>query len=151
MAMQNYMQGQNYFCSIHLAGAAEELLAKYLPKEKQGFEFAWKAQRALQAEATQSGPSHESEKYLAESAKQDRLTKKDRAAMNFVNADKNAVKHMSPNAPTITIDPAPSALWQIEQALKNFYKLKQGKSAMLWRFEDFRNVEMQRLKGSSSI
>jgi len=50
LAMQCYVEGHNYFCAIHLAGAAEELFGAHLAKDKRISTVAWKA-RGLGAAA----------------------------------------------------------------------------------------------------
>jgi hypothetical protein len=48
-AMQMYIDQRNYFCAIHLAGAAAELFDGHLPKNTgtRISEIAWKCQKAL--------------------------------------------------------------------------------------------------------
>ena len=60
-------------------------------------------------------------------------------------ASKNEIKHMNGVEHTITIDPAYEAAYWIDRALNNFYKLKLPKSQTLWKFEDFRNGQLEEL------
>jgi hypothetical protein len=119
LAIKLFLAGANFFCSIHLAGAAEELFGAYLPEDQRTFTLAWKAEKALKSEAGQTPP--------------------DAAARKSVKEWQNEVKHMNDRRPgTITIDPAFAAEHHIEQAMINFYKLKLPKSAAIWRFEERR-------------
>jgi hypothetical protein len=118
-AIEFFLEGRNYFCVIHLAAAAEELLGAHRPKDKHIFTLAWKAQKELRSETG--------------------LTPSDKEARNDVNKWKHQVKHMSDGVPTLTIDEAAMAEWHIEHALVNYYHLKLPKSAAIWRFEAYQN------------
>jgi hypothetical protein len=84
-AIEFFLARRNFFCVIHLAGAAEELFGKYLPKRQRIFTLAWKAEKALQSE---TGP-----------------IPTDKQAQKSVNKWKNEVKHMDDGTPrTLTID-----------------------------------------------
>jgi hypothetical protein len=103
-----FLARRNFFCVIHLAGAAEELFGQYLPQRQRIFTLAWKAEKALQSE---TGP-----------------TPTDKQAQKSVNKWKNEVKHMDDGTPrTLIIDPAFMAEHHIGQALINFSKLKTKK------------------------
>lgn len=133
LAMQLYLEKRNYFCAIHLAGAAEELFGMHLPKDKRIFNIARKAQKALRIIETAKVPQNAKEHAEA-----------DREATQLVNWSKNTIKHLNDDKTTITIDPVFEASRWIEQALINYYKLHLPKSSTLWKFEDYRNKEIQR-------
>ncbi len=133
LAMQQYMEECNYFCAIHLAGAAEELFAMHLPEDERIFEVAWKAQKALDILEGGNEPKDESED-----------KKRAKRARHVLNWSKNTVKHMDQNQTTISIDPHFEAGYWIEQALVNFYKLNLPKSPTLWKFESYRKAEARR-------
>lgn len=113
-----FLARKNYFCAIHLAAAAEELLGAHLPEPQRIFTSAWKAEKALKSE---TGP-----------------IPSDAAARRSVNEWKNDVKHMNDEAShTITIDPVFAAEHHLNQALINFYRLNLQKSSMVLKFEDY--------------
>jgi hypothetical protein len=118
-AIDFFLEGRNYFCAIHLAAAAEELLGAHLPEDERISTGAWRAQKALRSES-QPTPS-------------------DKEAHRDVNKWKNEVKHMNNGVPTLTIDEAAMAEWHIEHALINYYHLNLPKSAAIWRFDDYQN------------
>jgi hypothetical protein len=123
-AMQMYLEQQNYFCAIHLAGAALELLDHHLPKEDRTFGIAWRAQRALHCDETGEEPS-------------------DKEINNILNGPKNAIKHMKVEDQTVTLDPVFEAEWWIECALVIWEKLELRKTPTGWRYQDYRNAEIQ--------
>ncbi|WP_372522375.1 hypothetical protein [Sulfuricaulis sp.] len=141
MAMQLYVEERNYFCAIHLAAAAEELLGMHLPEDKRISNVACKAQKALRIIETGKAP---------ENTKANK--KADKEAKRIVNFSKNTIKHMKDpkdtDDTTIIIDPAFEAAHWIEQALINFYKLDLSKSPTLWKFEDYRNKQIRQELGS---
>ena len=57
MAMQLYIEERNYFCAIHLAGAAEELFGKHLPEHERTHTIVRNAQQALQELETGPKPA----------------------------------------------------------------------------------------------
>jgi hypothetical protein len=121
-AINFFLARVNFFCSIHLAAAAEaeELFGAHLPKDERIFKSAWKAEKELMSE---SRPK----------------TSPDTSARQSVNEWKNEVKHMNDGTSrTLEIDPAFAAEHHIEQALINFYKLGLQKSASIWKFEELR-------------
>jgi hypothetical protein len=120
-AIEFFLAQTNFFCAIHLAAAAEELLGAHLPECQRIFTLAWKAEKALISETGRS-PS-------------------DVEARKRVNEWKNEVKHMNDGTGrTLTIDPPFAAEVLIEEALVNFYKLGLQKSAAVWKFEDHQNL-----------
>jgi len=127
-AMRFYLEKRNYFCAIHLAGAAEELLGAHLPPDERIFTRAWKAERALAFFET--GQPLEGA-----------------AARASINEWKNEIKHMDDGTDaTIAIDPPTAAAFHINQALVNFYKLGLAKSQTLRQFEDFQNQEIRQAR-----
>ena len=134
LAMQLYMENRNYFCTIHLAAAAEELLGKHLPESACIYNMALKAQKAL--------------KILESGHEPENLEMAHKEAKSVLLSSKNAIKHMNDAETTISIDSASEAAYWIEQALINFYKLKLRKSQTLWKFEDYRNEQMRQELGS---
>ncbi|MFY9836255.1 MAG: hypothetical protein WAK55_07245 [Xanthobacteraceae bacterium] len=116
-AIQFFLARTNFFCAIHLAGAAEELFGAHLPECQRVFSSALKAEKALKSEMGSTASPGKS-----------------------VNEWKNEVKHMNdPACGAVKIDPAFAAEHHIEQALVNFYKLNLPKSAAIWKFEDHLN------------
>jgi hypothetical protein len=134
MAMQLYLEKINYFCIIHLAGAAEELFGKHLPTEcKPIHELAIHAQKALKILET---------RHVPESKKAHKKARKE-AELQYTNV-RNSIKHMTADKTTITLyrDVALEAEYAIENALSNFYNLNLKKSPVLWRYEDHINERM---------
>ncbi len=120
-AINFYMDGQNYFCVIHLAAAAEELFGAHLPEEERIGTRAWKAEKALRFFDTGNAPS-------------------DSEARRYVNEWKNEVKHMDNGKPDwLSIDPAFAAEHHIDQALVNYGKLGLWKSPTIRRFEEYQD------------
>lgn len=128
LAMRLFMEGRDYFCVIHLASAAAELLDQHLPEEIRSFNRAWKGQRALQAIESGVYPETEFE-----------YKKADREAKRVVNQSKNAVKHMSDGEPSVLIDPPCEAEWWLESALNSYYKLGLKRTTTLQRFEAYQS------------
>lgn len=133
-AMQLYMEQRHYFCAIHLACAAEELLGAHLPKDQRIFDVAVKAQTALKILDTGIEPND--------------LNKAHKEAGTILNLAKNTIKHMNDGKPTVTMDPVFVALHSIEDALINFYtlqrKLNLRKSPILWKFEEYSAQQARR-------
>ena len=123
-AMQMYLEQRDYFCAIHLAGAAAELLDRHLPEERRTFWIAWRAQKALHRYETGKEPS---KKEINE----------------VVNGSKNAIKHMADGQQTVMLDPVSEAQWYIDNALVSWEKLGLGKTPTNWRYQDYRNAEMR--------
>ena len=115
-AIEFFLERRNYFCAIHLASAAEELLGAHRPKNERIFELAWRADKALRSE---TGP-----------------TPSDDEARRGVNRWKNEIKHMKNGVLTLTIDESWIAEWHIDEALVNYYYLKLPKSASIRRYDD---------------
>ena len=132
LALSLYVEGRDYFCVIHLAAAAEELLGMHLPEQQRAFTVNWKAQRGLEALESNTTP---------EGPKAERAAKQE--AQRVVNLSKNSVKHMSETEVDITLEPPFEAAWWLEQALRNHRKLGLPKSPTLWKFEDLRTREMK--------
>jgi hypothetical protein len=130
MAMQLYMEKRDFFCAIHLAGAAEEIFGSHLQKEQRISHLAVKAQ--IQILAFEAGATPEYQE-----------------AKNMVLSSKNKIKHMDGDEDsTILIDPVFQARRWIDDALTNLYtlqeyteKLKRPKSATQWKYEDYINAE----------
>ncbi len=123
-ALQMYLEQRNYFCALHLAGAAAELLDQHLPEEDRTFGIAWRAQRALHYIETGEEPSN-------------------RKINKVLNGPKNAIKHMENEEQTVTVDPVLEAEWTIESALVSSEKLKLRKTPTGWRYQDYRNAKIQ--------
>jgi hypothetical protein len=125
-AMQMYVDQRNYFCAVHLAGAATELFDAHLPKQTRISEIAWKCQRALHESETGSQPSN-------------------KEINEVVNGSRNAIKHMDQDGVvTVAFDPIAEAEWYIDNALISFEKLRLTKTPAAWRYQDHRNAEMRR-------
>ncbi len=75
LAMQCYADGRDYFSTIHLAAAAEELLGKWLREEDRISTAALKAQKEMARLETGKTPT-------------------DRKVRRFLNWSKNNIKHM---------------------------------------------------------
>lgn len=122
-AIEFFLASKNYFCAIHLAGAAEELLGAHLHISKRNFARAWKTERAMMAESGKI-PS-------------------DKEAGRSVNEWKNAVKHIEiGTSPTIVINPAFAAEYQIGLALNNFRELKLPRSAAVVKLWDYQGCNV---------
>ena len=94
-AIEFFLAQKNFFCAIHLAATAEELLGAHLPECQRISTLAWKAEKALKSE---TGP-----------------TPSEAAARRSVNEWKNEIKHMNDRSShTLTIDPAFAAEHHIE-------------------------------------
>jgi hypothetical protein len=116
-AIEFYLTQSNFFCAIHLAAAAEELLGAHLSEPQRISTLAYKAEKALKSESGQ--------------------TVSDKVARVSINEWKNEVKHMADGTnKTMSIDPAFAAEFHIEQALINFYNFGLQKSPAVWKFED---------------
>jgi hypothetical protein len=129
-AIEFFLERRNYFCAIHLASAAEELLGAHLPENERISELAWRAEKTLRSE---TGPAPS-----------------DSEARRSVNKWKNEVKHMNNGFPTLVIDEAPIAEWHIEEALVNYYKLNLTKTAAIWNFEGYQNERIDKLAEAAS-
>jgi hypothetical protein len=122
-AMQMYLEHRNYFCAIHLAGAAAELFDRQLPQGMSTYEIAWRAQRALHRVETNKDATNEEIKRV-------------------INGTKNAIKHMNDGEPKVTIDPIFEAKRHIDDAVVSSEKLGLEKTPTAWRYQDYRNTEM---------
>jgi hypothetical protein len=123
-AMQMYLEQRDYFCAIHLAGAAAELLDRHLPKEDRTFGIAQRAQKELHCVETGDEAS-------------------DKEINEVLNGPKNAIKHTGNNERTVTLDPVCEAEWWIESALTSWEKLKLRRTPTGWRYQDYRNAELR--------
>jgi len=124
-AMQMYIDRRNYFCAIHLAGAAAELFDAHLPESMRMSEIAWKCQKALFLESGNGTPSN-------------------KKINEVVNGAKNSIKHMdNSDERTVAIDPISEAEWYIDNALISFEKLNLTKTPTAWKYQDYRNAEMR--------
>jgi hypothetical protein len=138
-AIEFYLVGTNLICAIHLAGAAEELLGKQLPKEcpdhpekERILTSAWKAERALVAETG---------RILSEKEARDRII-----------AVKNQIKDMANDEDTtVTFEfgPLAESAFQISHALTNFYKLGLPETPAIRKFEDHRCRKLHGLMGTA--
>jgi len=146
-AMQLYIEETNYFSAILLAATAEELFGRHLPKAERMSSITLKAQIALQV--LNAGEEIEYD------AAQDTKGNEYKKAKKIVLGSKNEIKHMSDDGSntTVTINPISEAREWIEYALSNFKKVceRQGyrrhlcKSPTMWKFEDYRAREVERL------
>jgi hypothetical protein len=124
-AITFFLTQRNFFCSIHLAAAAEELFGGHLAEEHRIEASALKAEKALLAEQGHAPAEKE--------------------VHRSVKKWKNEVKHMRDGTASILhIDEVFAADHHIEQALVNFYKLGLKKSPAIWRYEDFKNTSMMK-------
>lgn len=131
-AMKFYIDQQNYFCSAHLAGAAAELFEMHLEEDKRTFNIDWRAQKALQIDKIGKTP---------EDARSDKAASTE--ARRIINLSKKMIKYMSDGETTVETDSAYIAVLWIENALRNFYKLRLPKSPILWKFEDYWKNQLQ--------
>ncbi len=115
-AIEFFLERHNYFCTIHLASAAEELFGAHLPECERISSLAWRAQKALLSE---TGP-----------------TPSDKEAWKSINNWKNQVKHMNDGVQTLIIDEVSIAEWHISEALVNHHYLNLPKSVAIRRFND---------------
>jgi hypothetical protein len=122
-SIEFFLSQTNFFCAIHLAAAAEELLGAHLPEDQRIAALAWKAERAFKTETGRT-PSN---KEVSQS----------------VNEWKNEIKHMSDGTSrTVTIDSAFATRHHIDHALINLHKLGLQRSAAIWKLEDYENSEV---------
>src|SRR5271157_5637521 len=122
-AMQCYLDGVNYFSAMHLAGAAEELLGRWLHETDRSFTRHLKAQKAMATIETGKTPT-------------------DKEIINYLNWSKNAIKHMDDCNPHIQINPISEARYWIGRAIKNHDNAGFPKSAIMRKYEDFRAREI---------
>jgi hypothetical protein len=108
-AMQMYLDEHNYFCAIHLAGAAAELLDRHLANDNRLLPVARKAQKALHLLETGNSPS-------------------DKEVNDVINGRRNAIKHVNDGEASINLDPVREAKWWIECALTICFYLELPKS-----------------------
>ena len=119
-AIEFFLARVNFFCTIHLAAAAEELFGAHLPENERIFTFACRAEKALMSEHG--------------------VSVSDADARRSVNEWKNEIKHMgNASCNGLSIDPVFAAEHHIEEALVNFYKLNLRKSAAIHKFEARQN------------
>jgi hypothetical protein len=132
--MQLYIENRNYFSAIHLAGVAEELFGRHLPKDERISTVALKAQIGLQV--LQGGKEVEYETAQKTERKK---------ALGITLGARNAIKHMNDDRSdfTVTIDPAVEALNWIEDALINLEKLNLPKPKNYMRFVSCRSLEAE--------
>ncbi|TLG78633.1 hypothetical protein [Methylocystis sp. B8] len=133
-AMQLYIEKRSYFSAIHLAGAAEELFGRHLPKDERISTIALKAQIGFQV--LESGKEVEYETAQKTERKK---------ALGITLGSKNSVKHMNDDGSdsTVTIDPVVEARNWIEDALINLEKLNLPKPKNYMKFVSCRNLEAE--------
>ncbi|MDE2434034.1 MAG: hypothetical protein KGN37_14430 [Burkholderiales bacterium] len=137
MAVTLYMSRQNYFCSLHLAAAAEEIFGMHFEHEEDSSHGkAWRAYKALEV-------------------LDGRDEIKNDAAKKFINWPKNAVKHMQRvggqlDDRELFIDPEKEAEWFIEHALKNIGRLRLPKSSALQKYESYKAQQIRQSRGEST-
>ncbi|MDI1301185.1 MAG: hypothetical protein PSX71_04720 [bacterium] len=132
LAFQLFIEQRSYFCVIHLAAAAEEILGMHLPEHERAFTKNLKAQIAMIA-------LESNEKY------QDIKARKE--AVSIINYSKNNVKHMSEMEDQVTINPVHEATWWLEQALKNHAKLGLPITPAQRQFKSMRAHKIQKENG----
>jgi hypothetical protein len=152
-AMRLYIEEQDYFSVIHLAGAAEELLGKHLPENDRICTLAWKAQVALAIEYTGSILTRD-EIHNSTSKAGKEFKKK---AVEVVCGPKNSIKHYDGSSDSdVRIDVVAMAEIYLEHALINFDTLRNQegfqsrlpKSSVMWKFEEFQATKMSEILGS---
>ena len=117
-ALNIYFDEENYFAVLHLAGASDEILGKYL-KEKNiesSFETEKKAfilvSKALNIEEVE-------EKYAAD----------------VINAGRNAIKHMNDDVDKfVLMDPKFDAEAMLNRAITNWWRLEKELSKTMNKF-----------------
>lgn len=120
LAIEQYIKRQNYFSSLHLAGAAEEILGKYvrLNGEQDALSNFAEAMHEIGLLNGNTLPLKKNKEYL-----------------NFA---KNKVKHMNSAADDTTdINPKEEALEMIERALQNFSMLRILPTEKILEFYNF--------------
>lgn len=125
-AIRMHLDQQSYFCAIHLAGAAWELLDYYLPEKERTWNIVWKGQKALHWSETGHEPSK-------------------REIKDVIIGSKNALKHIKKSDETVIIDLIFEAEWYINHALNSFEKLRLPKSVQIWRYQDYQSSKIRSL------
>src|SRR5882672_3463990 len=128
LAMQLYIEGQNYFCAIHLAAAARWIIRK--PFARTGPNAHYSVESTASTSPARDWP---------------RIHQKE--ISDVVTYAKNAIKHGGEQS--VILDPVFEARWHIEHALINFNKLAKikawglqlRKSPSMWKFENYRAEE----------
>lgn len=124
VSMQMYLSQKSYWCAIHLAAAAWELLDRHLPEGNRTYEIAKRAQRQMHKLET------------GREATKDEVNQ-------VLNGSKNAIKHMNDGELEVNIDSIFEARWYIDCALNCFEKLGLQKTPMVWAYQDRRNMELR--------
>jgi len=108
-AIELFEMGDNYFASLHLAGAAEEVLGKIL--EAKGIENSLQSQKRAFIEINKLNGRHISKRHAAA----------------FLNRSKNAIKHLDYTKEAdfcVDLDAKEEARDLIKRAISNCWKLE---------------------------
>ena len=115
-ALELYLRKDSYFAALHLAGAAEEVLAVY-------------ARAAEKTHGTRVVPMFDAMKSLVAlidgSAEKSEMARRELAAGNRMNDPKNSVKHMHGTTDNgFTYDVVTESTDMIEMAISNYLQLQ---------------------------
>ena len=124
-ALSVYEEGDNYFAALHLAGASEEILGKY-----------------LNAKGLKTSLESEKEAFILINKKLFNREISGKEAISFLNKTKNAIKHMDDKNDTfVVMDPKEDAEAMLDRALTNWWRLEQVFTTSMEKFWN-RNINL---------
>jgi hypothetical protein len=110
-ALQAFLSGTGYYAALHLAGAAEEVLAVCLRSPEYCLEPAANSLASLTV-------------YISEPTTQQEKTQLRKSAMDIMNGPLNSVKHKRGHLDdVVTFDPVQEAADAIDRAVDNYMLL----------------------------
>ncbi len=112
-ALHMYYEGNSYFASLHLAGAAEEILAAYL--KKHGRPSAFERTRNLAVMLAKTD--------IVKDVIDDSVEPTAKDIANLMTKVKNATKHMDATDELIYCDIQVEAKDMLDRAVANYYDL----------------------------
>jgi len=119
-AIKIYQEGDHYFAALHLAGAAEEVLGKFL--KKKGIDTSLESEK---------------EAFVLVNRELLKRTISEKYAADFLNKAKNSIKHMDEkNADDeyVVMDPKEDANNMIQRALTNCWRLELELTPLMQEF-----------------
>jgi hypothetical protein len=131
-ALQMYFEGNSYFASLHLAGAAEELLAAYV--KKHGDTSSFESMRDFVVKLSKTD-------FIKSSINDDIVEVSAKNIGKAMNRAKNATKHMdTTDDDLIEFDAKAEAKDLLNRAVNNYYQLMSfmdlEETRLLQRFND---------------
>lgn len=105
-----YKRGNNFFAALHLAGAADEVLGKYL--DVKGIKHSLKTKK---------------DAFILISKELYKREIEDNYVINFLNKAKNSIKHLDAKDKNdhISMDPKEEAKDMIDRAITNWWLLEE--------------------------